>query len=337
MNLQHSTVAILNYNGKKYLEKFLPKVLALSRNAQIVIIDNGSLDDSVAFVKENYRTVQIVELGENYGFCGGYNRGLANIEAKYYILLNSDVEVTSDWLMPLIQLLEKNPHVAACQPKIKSYYQKDFFEYAGAAGGYIDLLGYPLTRGRIMKTIEKDLGQYDNEKVIFWATGACLAIRANLYKKVGGLDELFFAHMEEIDLAWRLQNCGYSIVYTPKSQVYHVGGGTLNPDSPRKIYFNFRNNLILLLKNLPFKQIIFILPIRLILDGIAGIAFLFQGNWKYCLAIVKAHFSFYSFFFKILKRKEKKLPAFQKLKGVYKKSIVWAYFIKRKKKFSDLF
>lgn len=334
-------VVILNWNGKNWLEKFLPKVLEHTSHPdyEIIVADNGSTDDSIAFTKENFPGVTILALDANYGFTGGYNRALAQIKSKYYVLLNSDIEPSKDWLDILVSEMDKDETISACQPKILSYNEKDTFEYAGAAGGFIDYLAYPFCRGRIFFTSEKDTNQYEDNIDVFWATGACLMIRAELYHKAGGLDESFFAHMEEIDLCWRLQNLGYKIKVFPKSVVYHVGGGTLGKENPKKTYLNYRNNLALMFKNLPFPSNIFIVFKRMVLDGIAGAHALTKGDYKNTIAILKAHFAFYAWIPELL-GKRKAIPQKKKitdLKGVYYKSIVFQYFIKKKKTFGEIY
>lgn len=286
-------IAILNWNGKKWLEKFLPSVVMHSEGALIYVIDNASSDDSIAFLKENYPQVQIVVNTENHGFAGGYNEGLKKIRAKFYCLLNSDVEVTPEWLSSPLELFYARPDIAAIQPKILSYAKKDTFEFAGAAGGLIDNLGYPYCRGREFDVLEKDLGQYNDQVEIFWASGCCLFIRSKDFWVQGGFDSRFFAHQEEIDLCWRLKNSGRKIYYTGFSKVYHVGGGTLNKQSPQKTYLNFRNNLSMLLKNLPFPSLLGLIFLRLCLDGIAGIRFGIQNGMPHLWAVVRAHFAFY--------------------------------------------
>jgi GT2 family glycosyltransferase len=330
-------VVILNWNGRKFLEQFLPSVVQNSAGAKIFVADNNSSDDSVEFVKTNFPEVSLILISHNEGYSEGYNIALKQIEAKYYVLLNSDVEVTSDWLKPLAEIMDGNDQIAACQPKIKSYFEKNKFEYAGAAGGFIDKWGYPFCRGRIFDTIEKDEGQYNDIREIFWASGACLFIRSESFHKMGGLDKDFFAHMEEIDLCWRLQNAGYKIFYCGKSEVYHVGGGSLSKSDPHKTYLNFRNNLSLLYKNLPDKNFYVIFFLRLILDGMAGLKFLFTDSIMHSFAVVKAHFSTYRNIGKLKrKRKALKVKGSIKIKTIYTHSIACDYFIRKKRKFSDL-
>lgn len=328
-------VVILNWNGKHWLEKFLPSVKQFNDDelSDIILVDNASTDNSLNFLADNYPTLQTIFFKENYGFTGGYNKALLNLDGyEYFVLLNSDIEVTENWLNPIIDLMDNNKNITACQPKILSYNNKEYFEYAGAAGGFIDYLGYPFCRGRIFDTLEKDEGQYNDAKPVFWATGACMFVRADAYKKMNGLDEHFFAHMEEIDLCWRMQNAGYEVWVQPQSTVYHVGGGTLNTDSPRKTYLNFRNNLLMMLKNIDLFKVYPIIFLRMILDGLAGIKFLTQGKFAHCFAIVKAHFAFYKMQFKYLKNRNRQKP----LNTIVKQSIVFNYFLDGKKKFSEL-
>lgn len=287
-------VVILNWNGKSWLEQFLPTVILHSKQAEIYVVDNASTDDSVSYLQKEFPNVHIVLNDGNYGFAKGYNRGLKHIDAELYCLLNSDVEVTENWLEPILQLYYNNPEIAAIQPKILSYANKDKFEFAGAAGGFIDNLGYPYCRGRIFDETEIDHGQYDDECEIFWASGCAFFIRSQNFWEQNGFDERFFAHQEEIDLCWRLNNSGRKIYYTSKSKVYHVGGGTLNKQSPQKTYLNFRNNLTMLAKNLPFPKVVWLIFVRLCLDGIAGIYFGIKNGFSHLWAVVRAHFGFYA-------------------------------------------
>lgn len=287
-------VAILNWNGKNWLEKFLPSVIQFSQKADVYVIDNLSTDDSIEFLKHNFPSVTIITNDKNYGFAGGYNEGLQKIDADYYCLLNSDVEVTENWIDPVLELFENNSEIAAVQPKILSYDNKKFFEFAGAAGGLIDNLGYPYCRGRVFDDLEEDKGQYNDEAEIFWASGCCFFIRSKDFWEQNGFDARFFAHQEEIDLCWRLINTGKKIFYTGKSTVYHVGGGTLNKQSAQKTYLNIRNNLSMMMKNLPFPQLIWLIFFRLCLDGIAGIYFGFKHGFPHLWAVVRAHFGFYA-------------------------------------------
>ncbi|MCK4662376.1 MAG: glycosyltransferase family 2 protein [Bacteroidales bacterium] len=333
-------IVILNWNGLDFLKRFLPIVISHSTHPDIdiYVADNGSTDDSLFYVKSNHPEIKIISLEKNFGFAGGYNQALKNIKSEYFIILNSDVETTPDWIFPVINYMDKNKNVAACMPKIISYKNREYFEHAGAAGGFIDKYGFPFCRGRIFDQLEKDNGQFNDRKEIFWATGACLFIRAELYKSEGGFDDDFFAHMEEIDLCWRLKNKGYKIVYIPDVAIYHVGGGTLPNENPHKIFLNFRNNLYLLYKNLPTKKIFIVFFIRLFLDKLAAIKFLFQGEPKNSFAVFKAYISFYSNL-KSFKKKRKKLLKFNQNQDhpeILKSSLVYDFFVKRKTTFDKL-
>jgi len=332
-----TAVVILNYNGKAFLKQFLPAVIAHTPDARIIVADNQSVDGSVEMLRQQFPQVQLVINSDNEGYARGYNTALQQITADYYVLLNSDVEVTPGWLTPLIQLLEANPQIAACQPKLKDYHRKTHFEYAGGAGGFIDCWGYPFCRGRIFQEIEPDTGQYDDTRRVFWASGACMVVRAQAYRQLGGLDAAFFAHMEEIDLCWRLQNVGYEIYYCADSTVYHVGAGTLNPDNPRKTFLNFRNSLITLYKNLPTSRLVRVIFIRLLLDGIAGATFLLQKKPHHCWAIVRAHIDFYKKIPFWMKQRQNTIRKKDGLEIVtYGQSIVWSFFIRKKKNFRAL-
>ena len=287
-------IVILNFNGKSWLEKFLPNVILHSTIAEIFVIDNASTDDSVSYLKNNFPSISIILNKENFGFAGGYNEGLKSIKAEIYCLLNSDVQVTANWIEPVITLFESDQNIAAVQPKILSYSQKEYFEFAGAAGGLIDNLGYPFCHGRIFEKVEKDQGHYDNQSEIFWASGCALFVRSADFWEQNGFDARFFAHQEEIDLCWRLKNESKKIFYCPTSTVYHVGGGTLNKTNPRKTFLNIRNNLTMLLKNLPFTTLFWVLPLRMILDGFAAIFLAYKDGFPHFLAVIKAHFSFYA-------------------------------------------
>ena len=327
-------VVILNWNGKSFLTKFLPSVINFSEQADIIVADNASTDNSVGYLNENFPTVKTLLLDQNYGFAGGYNQALKQVDAEYYVLLNSDVEVTENWLAPLLVLLEKDPTIAACQPKIKAYHNKSHFEYAGAAGGFLDKYGYPFCQGRIFDTVEKDTNQYPECAEVFWASGAALFIKAKAYHEIGGLDEFYFAHMEEIDLCWRLKNRGYRIMFCPTSTVYHVGGGTLNKINPKKTFLNFRNSLLTLHKNLPKNGRLSKIIIRLCLDALAAVKFLIEGKPTHVWAIIRAHFSFYSAITQnIAKRHPVEHP---NLVGMMNISIVKEYFINKKKTFDKL-
>ncbi|MXS70363.1 glycosyltransferase [Flavobacteriaceae bacterium W22] len=303
---QKIAVVILNWNGKNWLQKFLPSVINHSSEADIYVIDNQSTDDSVGLLHKEFPTVQIVINNKNLGFAGGYNEGLKKIDAEYYCLLNSDVEVTENWIMPVLNLFEQNTSIAAIQPKILSYEDKSKFEFAGAAGGLIDNLGYPYCRGRIFDDVEEDLGQYDDETEIFWASGCCLFIRSIDFWNQNGFDERFFAHQEEIDLCWRLINSGKKIYYTGKSKVYHIGGGTLNKQSARKTFLNMRNNLSMMLKNMPFPKLLQVIFFRMILDGAASFYFGYKYGIAHFWAVARAHYGFYIHIPGTIKRRQKK-------------------------------
>lgn len=334
-------VVLLNWNGKDFLEKFLPVLCASSPEVSLYLADNDSTDDSVDFVIKHFPRVQVIYNRENLGFAAGYNRALAQIEADYYVLLNQDVEVTPGWIDPVIGMMEARPAMAACQPKILSYYQKDHFEYAGAGGGFIDRYGYPFCRGRIFDTVERDAGQYDAPRQVFWATGAALFIRAELYRRAGGLDPYFFAHMEEIDLCWRLQRMGYEIWCCPQSVVYHIGGGSLAQGSPEKMFLNFRNNLIMMHKNMRGWERFAIMFIRMTLDGAAALRGLAAGSAAEVKAVLKAHYAFYRWllFARAPNGRKTLIPGrrFTKLPAVFGGSIAWQYFVRRRKTFNRLF
>ena len=330
------SIVILNYNGVKYLQQFLPSVLSTQYESyEVVVADNGSTDDSILFLQNNFPTVKILTSATNEGFAGGYNWALKNIQADYFVLLNSDVEVTPNWIAPMVELLSSDKNIAACQPKLLSQKEPGLFEYAGAAGGWIDGLGYPFSRGRVFDICEKDQAQYDNNALIFWASGAAMMIRSNVFHELDGFDASFFAHQEEIDLCWRIQLKGYKIYCCPAAIVYHVGAGTL-PRGGRKVFLNFRNNLIMLCKNLPFSEILWKLPFRLALDAISAWKGLFSGDTFFFTAIVKAHFALISY---ILSGKVKRSTGAKQLKtlgGVYNGSLVFQYFIKKKQYFNKI-
>lgn len=328
-------VVILNYNGKAFLEKFLPNVIEFSsQDAEVWVADNNSLDGSVDVLHEKFPQVKLIENKYNGGFATGYNLALKQIEAEYYILLNSDIEVTKNWIKPVIDLMESDEKIAVCQPKILSYYNQDEFEYAGACGGFIDRFGYPFCRGRVFQSIEKDQGQYNSPIEVFWATGACLFIKSKYFHEAGGLDDDFFAHMEEIDLCWRLKNEGYKIMVCPSSTVYHVGGGTLPKRSAMKTYLNFRNNFSLLYKNLPSKYLKRIFITRFMLDGVAAFKFLLEGGFNDFVAVIEAHLYFYKNIGK-LRKKRKKLKQ-NYVSKLYQRNIVFDHYLLGKKKFTDL-
>lgn len=325
-------VVILNWNGREHLRTFLPSVIATTPpEVGIVVADNGSTDDSTAMLYREFPQVEVLVLETNYGYAGGYNRAIAMLDAEYYILLNSDVETTAGWIEPLIDALDADIRLIAVQPKLRSFAQKNHFEYAGASGGFIDMLGYPFCRGRIMSTTEEDRGQYDSPRDCFWASGACMACRKEIFTEVGGLDEDFFAHMEEIDLCWRAQLYGYRVAVEPKSIVYHLGGGTLPVNSPRKIYLNYRNNLAMLYKNLPDGRLSLIMTIRMIMDGLSALVFLLQGHSNFVSKIWNAHMDF-RHWKKTLKSKriEIQSKATSKPYGIYNGSIVFRYFFRNK-------
>lgn len=330
-----TAVVILNWNGRSFLERFLPTLIRHSgADAEIVVADNASNDGSADFVREHFPGVRVIENPENGGFSKGYNQALGQIEATYYVLLNSDIEVTPGWLAPLTAMMDSDPGIGACQPKILSYHNRLQFEYAGAAGGFIDRYGYPFCRGRIFTSIEEDHGQYNEATEIFWATGACMMVRAELYQRLGGLDDDFFAHMEEIDFCWRLQNEGYRVMYCPGSAVYHIGGGTLPKVSWRKTYLNFRNNFFLLYKNLPVSRLYRVFAVRLFMDAIAAFKFLLQAGFKDFWAVVKAHASFYGALPQL--RKKRKMIRKVSLHLIYDRNIVWDYFIRDRHHFNQL-
>ncbi|MCC7303148.1 MAG: glycosyltransferase family 2 protein [Bacteroidia bacterium] len=332
-------VVILNWNGKDLLKQFLPGLLSGKPDGvEVVVADNKSTDSSLEMLREEFPQVRIIANEENAGYAGGYNRALKQLDAEYFVLLNSDVEVQGDWLSPVIAAMDADKRIAAAQPKVRSFYRREEFEYAGAAGGFIDKYGYPFCRGRIFNTFEKDEGQYDDERDIFWATGACLFIRSTAYHEVSGLDEDFFAHMEEIDLCWRLRNRGYRVVYVPGSTVYHMGGGTLNKVNPEKTFLNFRNNLVLLCKNHAPEYFFPKMLIRMSMDGIAAFKFLADGGPAHFWAVARAHFSFYSRLSSCLvKRASEKAQIKSYARGgIYDRSLVWDYFVKGKTRFLDL-
>ena len=330
-------IVILNYNGRKHLENFLPSVLASTyANKRIIVADNGSTDNSIAFLKDNFSAIEILRNSTNEGFAGGYNWALKGLESDYYVLLNSDVSVTPGWIEPIIRLMESDKNIGACQPKLLSYANPQLFEYAGAAGGWIDAFGYPFSRGRVFDVCELDTNQYNNTQQIFWASGASMFVRANIYAELGGLDASFFAHQEEIDLCWRMQLEGYHIMICPSSVVYHIGGGTLTKENPRKTFLNFRNNLIMLYKNLSGTERILVMLIRFFLDAVSAWKSLVSGKSSYFFAVAKAHFGFFSWLLfyrsKSLYAKDRKGKIYGKFNG----NIVLEHFIKRKNRFSEI-
>lgn len=324
-------VVILNWNGVRHLKTFLPSVVEHSKGtARVIVADNASTDDSIEYIKANFPTVEIIQNSENGGFTKGYNDALQHVDSEYYVLLNSDVEVSENWLEPIIQLFDSNPEIGICQPKMRSYLEKDKFEYAGAAGGYIDFLGYPFCRGRIFQQVETDRGQYDQTTEIFWASGACMFIRSSLFHDLGGFDEKYFAHMEEIDLCWRAKNIGFKVYYHPESVVYHLGGGTLNKNSPRKNFLNFRNSLLTLYKNDNSDLKLLKVFSSLVLDVAAYLKILSDSGLAHANTVIKAHFSFYGM------KKNKIEKKYREVSCIYKGSIVLEHYLKGKNKFTQL-
>ena len=335
--MEKVAVVILNYNGTAMLQAFLPAVIEHSLGAAVIVADNASTDNSVEVLHEQFPQVRLITLDSNYGFAGGYNKALEQVDAEYYILLNSDVEVTPGWLNPLLSFMEQNREVVACQPKILSYRNKTEFEYAGASGGFIDRYGYPYCRGRLFDTVEEDNGQYDDVCRVFWATGAAMMVRSSAYKAAGGLDEQFFAHMEEIDLCWRMQSMGGSIYVVPQSKVYHVGGATLSKSNPRKTFLNFRNNLLMLYKNLPAEELSPVMRRRALLDYVAAAKFLLSFHWGDFKAVLRARREY--------KRLRGSYEAFRaenlakqqcSIEGRAPFSLLWQYYLRGKKKYSQL-
>ncbi len=330
-------IVILNWNGKQFLEKFLPSVTTSAYpNKKIIVADNASTDDSVIFLQQQYPQVQIIQNKSNEGFAKGYNTALKQVQADYYVLLNSDVEVTSNWIGPVIELMESDISIAACQPKILAYDNKNKFEYAGASGGWLDKFGYPFMRGRVFDICEMDTGQYDTVQQCFWASGAALFVRAKVYHEMGGLDEFVFAHQEEIDLCWRIQLAGYKVIVQPSSVVYHVGGGTLPRGNSLKTFLNFRNNLIMLSKNSPVGTAFWKIPVRMILDALSAWRGLMSGDGGYFIAIFKAHRDFIGWLLWYRKKSVFPVKKDGKLGGWYNGSVVWAYFVQKKKTFLEI-
>jgi len=329
-------IVILNFNGVHHLRSFLPSVMATQyEHLEIVVADNGSTDNSIDVIKNEFAQVTLITYPKNEGFAGGYNWALKQVKADYYVLLNSDVEVDPHWIDPMVALLEADATIGACQPKVLSFSEKDSFEYAGAAGGWIDALGYPFSRGRVFDVCEKDHGQYDQSGPIFWATGAAMMIRSNLFHQLNGFDDQFFAHQEEIDLCWRMQLLGFHLYACPKAKVFHVGAGTL-PRGGRKVFLNFRNNLIMLTKNLPVQELIWKIPCRFALDAISAWKGLFSGDFSFFRAIVAAHFGYFSHILSGKLKRSKSPKTMKSLDGVYNGSLVWDYFIKNKQHFNKI-
>ncbi len=330
-------IVILNWNGKHYLERFLPSVLLTTYpSCRFIVADNNSSDDSLVYLKQYHPEVEVILMEKNHGFAKGYNEALRQVEADYFLLLNSDVEVQPGWLEPMVALLEKDKINAACQPKILAWKQKDLFEYAGAGGGWLDAYGYPFARGRVFDICEIDKGQYDVTEEVFWASGAALLIRSEVFKQLQGFDDYFFAHQEEIDLCWRIQLAGYKIYCCPESVVYHVGGGTLPRGNSKKTFLNFRNNQIMLWKNLPWSEKWWKIPFRQTLDQISAIKGLFTGDGGYYIAIMKAHLGFFHWLFFVRSKTTLKRRSTSSLRGVYHGNIVWDHFVKKKSRFSQV-
>lgn len=327
-------VVILNYNGKRFLERFLFDVMRFSHEASVIVADNASTDDSVAYLRAHHPHVQILIHDKNYGYAGGYNEALRQLDYRYYVLLNSDIEVTEGWLGPLYDFMEQHPEVAACQPKLLSYADMAYFEYAGAGGGFIDKFGYPFCRGRLFQTIEADLGQYDDVHEVFWASGACMFVRSQAFWEAEGFDADFFAHMEEIDLCWRMKQLGWKIMYVPHSKVYHIGGGTLSKISARKTYLNFRNNLSMIFKNMPSDYFLYVIGSRLFLDIIASLKFLVEGGWGDFFAVWRAHAHFYRNLPTLMRKRSALKPI--KVSRIYKRNIVIDYFLLQRRYFNQL-
>jgi GT2 family glycosyltransferase len=330
------SVIILNWNGSAMLRKYLPSVVACTPDAEIIVADNGSTDDSLTLLAEQFPTVRVIILDKNYGFAEGYNRAIAAVDSEYVVLLNSDVEVTPHWLAPLAEYMRANPDVAACQPKLLSYTDKHAFEYAGAAGGYLDCFGYPFCRGRIFSTVETDSGQYDTNADIHWATGACLMVRRKVYVDCGGLDSRFFAHNEEIDLCWRIRLYGHRIVCVTQSAVYHLGGGTLPQGNPRKTFLNFRNNLLLLYKNMPSKELAHAMRVRLFLDYVAAFKFLLCGGWGDFRAVVKARREYRRMRREFARDRERNLEMTVVSQNAARPFLLWEYYVRGRKYFNLL-
>ena len=336
---QKVAVVILNWNGEKLLEEFIPSVVkTIPDFATLIVADNASNDNSIEFLKLNYPQVTIVQNDKNYGFAQGYNEALKKVDAEYLVLLNSDVETSNNWIEPIVNFMDSHPETGACQPKILDYKNKNVFEYAGASGGFIDALGFPFCRGRIFNDLEIDSNQYNTPSSIFWSTGACMFIRKKVFDELNGFDSSFFAHMEEIDLCWRIHRLGFNIYCIPESKVYHLGGGTLKKLNPQKTYLNFRNNLTMLIKNGNSNLFWGRFLLKMTLDGIAGLKFLLEGSPLHTLSVLKAHFYIYKNFSRILKQRKKlkKTLGFPKINSIYGKSIVVSYYLLNKKKFSEL-
>lgn len=330
-----TAIIILNWNGRPMLERFLPSVTACCpQDAEVIIADNGSTDDSIDFLKNNYPSLRLIQMDKNYGFAEGYNRAIAQIDAEYYVLLNDDVEVTPGWVDAVVAMMDADRTIAIAQPKLLMFDQKDTFEYAGGAGGFIDSYGYPFCRGRIFSTMEKDHGQYDDRREIFWASGAAMFVRASVWREIGGLDGDFFAHMEEIDFCWRTKNRGYKVMFCPDAVIYHVGGGTLPKSSPLKTLLNFRNNLSMLYKNLPNERLRRVLAVRMVLDWVAAVSFLFQGKGAEFIAVIKAHSEYRKWKPSLQTKRDAINP--HEVSSIYPGHLLVDYHLRRKKHFSQL-
>lgn len=336
---QDTAVVILSYNGRKWHELFLPLIVAEAESGyEVIVVDNASTDDTYDYLTQHFPTVKTLRIRVNRGFTAGYSEALQEIQAKYYVLLSSDFEVTPGWFPPLLEAMQQTPGLAACQPKIRYWKEREKFEYAGAAGGFMDTWGYLFCRGRIFNDLEKDEGQYDDNIEVFWASGGCLMVKADLYHQVGGLDVDLYAHMEEIDLCWRLKNAGYRIGYVGGSTVFHVGGSVISYGSPQKLFYNYRNNLILLLKNERAARLLWLLPWRMVLDGVSALQLLAGGNFRGVATIFRAHMHFYARFRKWLRHRKQaqRIVTHRNTEGIFPKSIVWQYFALRKKTFTKL-
>lgn len=335
-----TSVVILNWNGEKFLRDYLPSVVSFCESAdtEVVVADNASTDGSIALLKSDFPTVRIIQLDRNYGFAGGYNRALSQLDSEYYVLCNSDIELKKDPITPIIRMMDSDGDIAVCAPKLKALLNPEMFEYAGAAGGFIDKYGYPFCRGRIMDTVEKDEGQYNDACEIFWSTGAFMVVRASVWKELGGLDDSFFAHMEEIDLCWRVRNRGYKVMYCPEAEAFHLGGGTLNQGNPKKIFLNFRNSLWMLMKNLPGKSLFITLYIRMLMDGASAMVYLMGGKFSYFWAVLRAHLAFYANIPRLWRaRKSLGALATKKTDAMLDGSMVWRYMVKKLRTFNQLY
>ena len=333
------SIVLLSYNSRDYLERFIPILLKHTPSQhEIVVVNNGSTDDTETFLNENYPHLRVVKIEKNKGFTNGYKESLKQIQADYYCLLSSDVEVSENWTEPIMKVFQEDPNVAVCQPKIKSWHKRNEFEYAGASGGFLDKYGYLFCRGRLFYSVEEDTGQYNDITEIFWASGACFFIKSEVYHSIGGLDDDFYAHMEEVDLCWRIKNAGYKVMAVPSSEVFHVGGSIISYGSATKTFRNYRNNLILLMKNLPFEEVVWKLPYRLFLDSVAFFHLLFTGEIKQAFTIIRSHMSFHVRFLYWIKKRNatQKMVKSDANVSFYGESIVWKYFIGGIKKFSEL-